>query len=122
MSKLVRDRTETCVACIVIAAALVLVAGAGGGQSGKSVASSGKADWPVYGGSSENTHYSKLNQINRANVSTLTLAWSYDSGERGGLQTSPIIVDGVLYAYTPQKSEERRVGKECRSRWSPYHE
>jgi quinoprotein glucose dehydrogenase len=103
MSKLVRDRTETCVACIVIAAALVLVAGAGGGQSGKSVASSGKADWPVYGGSSENTHYSKLNQINRANVSTLTLAWSYDSGERGGLQTSPIIVDGVLYAYTPQK-------------------
>ena len=23
-------------------------------------------------------------------------------------------------AYTP-RSEERRVGKECRSRWSPYH-
>ena len=26
--------------------------------------------------------------------------------------------------YTPQgkpRSEERRVGKECRSRWSPYH-
>src|SRR2546430_2892061 len=22
---------------------------------------------------------------------------------------------------TPQRSEERRVGKECRSRWSPYH-
>ena len=25
-------------------------------------------------------------------------------------------VDGVSY-----RSEERRVGKECRSRWSPYH-
>src|SRR2546422_11604047 len=24
-------------------------------------------------------------------------------------------------AYDPQRSEERRVGKECRSRWSPYH-
>ena len=23
--------------------------------------------------------------------------------------------------YTEQRSEERRVGKECRSRWSPYH-
>ena len=23
--------------------------------------------------------------------------------------------------YTPHRSEERRVGKECRSRWSPYH-
>ena len=23
--------------------------------------------------------------------------------------------------YKPDRSEERRVGKECRSRWSPYH-
>src|SRR2546426_9543248 len=23
--------------------------------------------------------------------------------------------------YTAERSEERRVGKECRSRWSPYH-
>ena len=23
--------------------------------------------------------------------------------------------------YTRSRSEERRVGKECRSRWSPYH-
>src|SRR5258708_32428076 len=23
--------------------------------------------------------------------------------------------------YNPARSEERRVGKECRSRWSPYH-
>ena len=23
--------------------------------------------------------------------------------------------------YVPARSEERRVGKECRSRWSPYH-
>ena len=31
----------------------------------------------------------------------------------------------MLAAQTPQipneRSEERRVGKECRSRWSPYH-
>ena len=27
-------------------------------------------------------------------------------------------VDDVLLA---ERSEERRVGKECRSRWSPYH-
>ena len=23
--------------------------------------------------------------------------------------------------FAPSRSEERRVGKECRSRWSPYH-
>src|ERR1039457_3398313 len=27
----------------------------------------------------------------------------------------------VAPADPPQRSEERRVGKECRSRWSPYH-
>src|SRR2546426_12427481 len=25
------------------------------------------------------------------------------------------------YGHAPTRSEERRVGKECRSRWSPYH-
>ena len=25
------------------------------------------------------------------------------------------------YTYNDARSEERRVGKECRSRWSPYH-
>jgi len=31
--------------------------------------------------------------------------------------------DGPRYVYLPavNRSEERRVGKECRSRWSPYH-
>src|SRR5260221_8331584 len=27
----------------------------------------------------------------------------------------------VATAILPMRSEERRVGKECRSRWSPYH-
>src|SRR5258707_15716009 len=31
------------------------------------------------------------------------------------------MVERVLDADLPARSEERRVGKECRSRWSPYH-
>ena len=27
----------------------------------------------------------------------------------------------VVSTALPERSEERRVGKECRSRWSPYH-
>src|SRR3712207_8524746 len=27
----------------------------------------------------------------------------------------------IMANHTGQRSEERRVGKECRSRWSPYH-
>src|SRR5271170_6175162 len=61
------------------------------------------ADWPVYGGQAAGDHYSTLTQINRSNVSQLRVAWTYDSGEQGGIQTSPIIVGGVLYAYTPSQ-------------------
>ena len=32
-----------------------------------------------------------------------------------------VLHDIKLYAKPGQRSEERRVGKECRSRWSPYH-
>ena len=31
------------------------------------------------------------------------------------------VVVSLLGASVPIRSEERRVGKECRSRWSPYH-
>ena len=60
-----------------------------------------RLDWPAYGGAPENTHYSSLAQINRSNVKELTVAWSFDTGEQGGLQTSPIIVEGILYGITP---------------------
>ncbi len=61
----------------------------------------GQHDWPVYNGSSGSTHYSSLTQIDRSNVSKLREAWRYDTKEEGGLETSPIIVHGVLYANTP---------------------
>jgi quinoprotein glucose dehydrogenase len=50
-------------------------------------------DWPAYGGAPENTHYSPLAQINRNNVKQLQIAWSFDTEEEGGLQSSPIIVE-----------------------------
>jgi quinoprotein glucose dehydrogenase len=57
--------------------------------------------WSAYGGGPEQMRYSSLAQINRTNVAQLQPAWTYDSGESGGLQTQPIVADGVLYAYTP---------------------
>ena len=32
-----------------------------------------------------------------------------------------LIFHRVIKGFMIQRSEERRVGKECRSRWSPYH-
>ena len=32
-----------------------------------------------------------------------------------------IVIHGAGQCLVAMRSEERRVGKECRSRWSPYH-
>ena len=42
----------------------------------------------------------------------------------GGLhcgETFDVMVGGRWKPTRIERSEERRVGKECRSRWSPYH-
>ena len=62
---------------------------------------SAQTDWPAYNGGIDGDHYSALRQINRANVQKLKVAWSFDTGEKGGIQTNPLIVGGTLYAFTP---------------------
>lgn len=60
-------------------------------------------DWPAYGGNPEGTRYSALAQINRANVSRLQVAWTFDTAEgRGDAQTQPLVIGGVLYGVTPK--------------------
>ena len=42
----------------------------------------------------------------------------------GGIFGAQVMEGGnpaSLLLPAPMRSEERRVGKECRSRWSPYH-
>jgi len=56
-------------------------------------------DWPVYGGNSDHTHYSAIDQITPANVSKLQVAWTYvthDEFPGSEMQANPIVVDGVL--------------------------
>ena len=38
-----------------------------------------------------------------------------------GLKERVHLLRGIDYDTCVERSEERRVGKECRSRWSPYH-
>lgn len=60
-------------------------------------------EWPVNGGQG-NARYSPLTRINRSNVSTLHVAWSYDAQDAfagSEMQSNPIVVDGLLYVTTP---------------------
>jgi quinoprotein glucose dehydrogenase len=75
----------------------------GAAGQGTTSADPAQPDWPVYGGQDAQDHYSSLSQINRSNVKNLVLAWKFDTGEEGGLETNPLIVGRALYAYTPSQ-------------------
>ncbi|MEM8969179.1 MAG: PQQ-binding-like beta-propeller repeat protein, partial [Bacteroidota bacterium] len=66
---------------------------------------SDESGWKVYRGTKESNQYSSLDQINTQNVNQLEIAWTYQTGdatERSAIQCNPIIVDGTLYATSPQ--------------------
>jgi quinoprotein glucose dehydrogenase len=60
-------------------------------------------DWPVFNGDANGDHYSPLAQIDRQNVTGLRVAWKFDTGEEGGLETNPLVIAGVVYANTPSR-------------------
>ena len=105
-----RQFMAVCAASVcVVTAATLLVRNSDGSvyaarnapQPNQARATSHDTDWPVYGGQTENDHYSALTQINRNNVGKLRVAWTFDTHETGGMQTSPLIVGRTLFAYTP---------------------
>lgn len=81
-------------------------------------------NWSIYNGGSDSIHYSRLTQINPANVSQLRPVWTYDTADSFGaaeadskasaagfeakylssseFECNPIVIDGVLYATTPK--------------------
>jgi quinoprotein glucose dehydrogenase len=67
-------------------------------------------EWPTYGNDPGGMRYSPLAQINRENVSKLKVAWMFQTGDisdgkgrrkRSGFETTPLLIDGLLYLTTP---------------------
>ena len=94
-----------------LAALLMLTAGGAhpSDKPGDSPASSSGADWPVYHGNPNGTHYSTLDQINTRNVAQLKVAWTFDSGDAFGvggnqsdMEGNPLIIGGRLYFVSPK--------------------
>lgn len=61
--------------------------------------------WPSAGGGSDSIRYSSLSQINRANVSQLKEAWTYETGDSEPgteIQCNPILRRDRLFLTTPK--------------------
>src|SRR5436853_6470711 len=72
------------------------------------------ADYPKVGGNLGNQNYSSLTQINKSNLNNLGAVWKLDVSAAPttkpapapgttaqGQQTSPMVIDGVIYSDTP---------------------
>ncbi len=59
--------------------------------------------WRQYQGGGHSTQYTGLDQINRSNVHTLEVAWTFPLGQ-GTNTFNPIIIDDVLYTRGPSNN------------------
>ncbi len=57
--------------------------------------------WLTYSGNYQAHRFSPLKQITPENVSKLKVAWVYQISGRGRFETSPLVVDGVMYVTEP---------------------
>src|SRR5215831_18290053 len=58
-------------------------------------------NWLTYSGSYKGWRYSKLDQLNRQNVQNLKVAWVYQMPTTHRVETTPLVVDGVMYLSEP---------------------
>src|SRR2546429_6084141 len=54
-------------------------------------------------------------------IEYVTPPYAVEPGTRRGHEGFSTAAQSINRIYPHRRSEERRVGKECRSRWSPYH-
>ena len=94
------------IALLTITAALVAMASAGLSPrvEAQRPAAVTTANWPLHNLDLAGSRYSTLDQINTSNVKTLTPRWLFQYGIIDGVsnQTTPVIVDGVMYVTDPR--------------------
>jgi quinohemoprotein ethanol dehydrogenase len=61
-------------------------------------------DWLTYGHDYAETRFSTLAQVNADNVDELGVAWTFDTDSYRGLEATPLVKDGVIYATRPWSS------------------
>jgi quinoprotein glucose dehydrogenase len=84
-------------------------------------------EWPYYAGDQAGSHFSPLSDINRDNVSALSVAWTWKPGETplpqfhtqpGSFENTPLMIDNVLYVSTPYNRVVALDAESGRELWS----
>ncbi len=75
-------------------------------------------DWSDYFGTPDGWRHSTLAQINRTNVRKLKVAWIHQAGDlTGGMQTTPIVIDGIIYTISANNRVQAVDGKTGQELW-----
>src|SRR5207248_8979273 len=75
--------------------------------AGPVVAQVSSGDWSAYGRDQLGSRFSPLTQITRENVTGLTQAWLYRTGEMDStrkplkFEATPLVIDGTMFLSTP---------------------
>jgi quinohemoprotein ethanol dehydrogenase len=76
------------------------------------------AEWPSGGGDWRQSYFSPLASISDKNVATLGFAWSYDLHTTHGMEATPVVLGGVMYASAPWGIVHAIDAKSGRGLWS----
>ncbi|MGD0957805.1 MAG: PQQ-dependent dehydrogenase, methanol/ethanol family [Candidatus Acidiferrales bacterium] len=58
-------------------------------------------NWLTYGGNYSSQRFSELKQVDTQNVGSLKMQWVYQLRRQGIFESSPIVVDGMMYVTEP---------------------
>ncbi|MEP7314644.1 MAG: PQQ-dependent dehydrogenase, methanol/ethanol family [Pseudomonadota bacterium] len=75
------------------------------------------AEWATHGRDTTEQRYSPLTQVDATNVSQLGLAWFTNLAEKGGYQSTPLVLDGRMYVTTPWSKVYAFDAKTGKSLW-----
>ncbi len=94
-----RNMLQLTVAAYLAGTSLALAATGAANVDGRLIGNeSNGTDWPSYGRTYSENHYSPLDQINVSDVDRLKLDWTYELDARQRTDTQPLEAGGVVYA------------------------
>src|SRR5262245_46268585 len=77
-----------------------LLRGRPGTKGGRYREVTSQSDWPSYDGGLSGNRFSPIKLIDRTNVGRMTAQWIYSIPDSVSLETTPVVVQGIMYVTT----------------------